>query len=353
MMLSLAFSDSSMPPLLSVSQSGSEKQSCTCAIIVHRVLASLTWGGSFTMHIICVSNATLARAYNLHTTALSSASDHVITAEDQEGLFWDMKGLCQCCDVENLDLDVLDDQHNDMLARCQLIKVSKPDPSATASVDEETFIEADLLLARELEEQINGGMNAFTNAKIRRVIKKKLAEHRPRSPTRQKHNDTAYIYRLASEHRSGELKIGFSAEHPEIRAKQPRGKCKQTTYVMDYFEVPMASVRKVEQLVHAELFGTCQLTICECKQRHREWFAIDLRIARQVIKRWMCWMQQNPYDHIGGMLKPHWEATVANKARIAKLLPAIDVGLGWENTWQQFTEANGSKLVVRDERGSG
>ncbi|EON66094.1 hypothetical protein W97_05337 [Coniosporium apollinis CBS 100218] len=156
------------------------------------------------------------------------------------------------------------------------------------------------------------------------------------------------------------LKIGFTDIEISERCKQIRYRCKMQLEIIYTDCLPVRNARRAEALAHAELSNFQEPPKCVHHDTHREWFRVTAEEALQVVRRWMNFMQQVPYDDDGKLAEfwllriqtmprpsateqPHdhdarhqrWSATLAAKLK-PESTPAPEAGstIRWSNSAQ-------------------
>ena len=68
----------------------------------------------------------------------------------------------------------------------------------------------------------------------------------------------------------------------------------------------MKNVKRVERLAHTDLKHLGRPWKCgRCPEEHREWFEVEEEIAKEIVRKWIKWInEQNPY--LEGQLDPLW-----------------------------------------------
>uniref|UniRef100_A0A093XT13 Meiotically up-regulated protein n=1 Tax=Talaromyces marneffei PM1 TaxID=1077442 RepID=A0A093XT13_TALMA len=102
----------------------------------------------------------------------------------------------------------------------------------------------------------------------------------------------------------GHLKIGCTTLDLQKRMKAWSNQCNKSMEL--YFPnpndaqelVPVSHIYRVEKLVHMELKNLRRIeqSCPGCRQNHREWFEVSLDLAVEVVRKWMAWMRESPYE---------------------------------------------------------
>ncbi|GAM38699.1 hypothetical protein TCE0_033r09637 [Talaromyces pinophilus] len=101
----------------------------------------------------------------------------------------------------------------------------------------------------------------------------------------------------------GHLKIGYTHDL-EKRMKEWNRQCNKTMEVYypnrndDKELIPVSHVYRVEKLVHTELknLRRKEKNCSGCGKNHIEWFEAPRDLAVAVVRKWMAWMRESPYE---------------------------------------------------------
>jgi hypothetical protein len=112
------------------------------------------------------------------------------------------------------------------------------------------------------------------------------------------------IYVLSDPKRQSLLKIGRSND-PEKRSKQHTEKCGIPLRCI-FASNRVKNVKRAERLIHIDLKHLIKRWNCDrCSRKHHEWFEVEEEIAKEIVKKWTRWInEQNPY--FNGQLEPLW-----------------------------------------------
>lgn len=112
-----------------------------------------------------------------------------------------------------------------------------------------------------------------------------------------------YIYIFGHYSNPEIRKIGFTERRPDERLKEWNHSCRRThSYHSTAWAYSVPHAKRVEKLIHAELQDRRRMIPCTaCKTRsqlahHREWFEGSVAELEEVIKKWVRWIQTEPYE---------------------------------------------------------
>jgi len=125
--------------------------------------------------------------------------------------------------------------------------------------------------------------------------------------------ETGFVYVAPVLHKGRRLiKIGFTVESSvRKRLKSVQTVCKEMNFIPlsggspDHSWVP-THYRRVERLAHAELSNFVYDCDCACRTKHKEYFAIDEKVAFSVVDRWARFVRRMPYSPESGVLTEEW-----------------------------------------------
>ena len=117
-----------------------------------------------------------------------------------------------------------------------------------------------------------------------------------------------YIYMFTRESDPGYVKIGWS-KNVKRRMGEWERRCGYKP-VLAYQSPRIPHAFRVEQLIFTQLAGSRyndMRCINEgiCGARHKEWFKLRTRDAKEIIERWIDWVLDSPYDETG-RLEDSW-----------------------------------------------
>jgi hypothetical protein len=123
------------------------------------------------------------------------------------------------------------------------------------------------------------------------------------------------------------IKIGISSD-VETRVKNLESTCGipqlSTAYVSSR-QYRTLSLKRIERLCQEELNNfrrrlDCGVRSVKCSTMHREWFAVDYKVAERTVERWTQFLDQIPYAE-DGRITNHWHDMIE---RMHGNLKAID-----------------------------
>jgi T5orf172 domain len=111
----------------------------------------------------------------------------------------------------------------------------------------------------------------------------------------------------------GHLKIGYSQDfHSRMKAWNSRCKKAMEVYFpqrgSDEENLRVSHVCRVEKLVHMELKNLRRIekNCPGCGKDHHEWFEVSRDLAIAVVRKWMAWMRESPYEKRSSGGKVEW-----------------------------------------------
>ncbi|EED18232.1 conserved hypothetical protein [Talaromyces stipitatus ATCC 10500] len=126
----------------------------------------------------------------------------------------------------------------------------------------------------------------------------------------------------------GHLKIGYT-DDLEKRMKGWNRQCNKTMEIYypsrnDAEElIPVSHVFRVEKLVHTELKNLRRIEkdCSGCGKNHIEWFEAPLDLAVAVVRKWMAWMRESPYEErsSSGGGNAEWVLKEEQKSKLSAL----------------------------------
>ncbi|KAH8691550.1 T5orf172 domain-containing protein [Talaromyces proteolyticus] len=147
------------------------------------------------------------------------------------------------------------------------------------------------------------------HSSVSEVLEKLLIE--PLTTREIKDDGNVYVYWQPGNF--GHLKIGLSNDITK-RMKKWNSDCKKPMEV--YYpklggdeEFPnVKHVYRVEKLVHTELKNCRRIEEkCPgCGRNHVEWFEVSRDLAVQVVRKWMAWIKEAPYEERSSKTKTEW-----------------------------------------------
>lgn len=118
------------------------------------------------------------------------------------------------------------------------------------------------------------------------------------SPLDDKERKPGFIYVLTNTSHEGLVKIGYTKD-PLSRLQRLRT-CQPEYEVYISLETDLA--KRVESIIHADLWESRYQYSCQCETIHTECFQISVERAKQVAEYWVSWLKEvNPYQN--GMLR--------------------------------------------------
>ncbi|KUL85802.1 hypothetical protein ZTR_07373 [Talaromyces verruculosus] len=127
----------------------------------------------------------------------------------------------------------------------------------------------------------------------------------------------------------GHLKIGCTQDF-EKRMKTWNRQCNKTMEV--YYPnrsdgkelIPVSHVYRVERLVHTELknLRRREKDCSGCGKNHIEWFEAPRNLAVAVVRKWMAWMRESPYEEepsSSGSGNAEWVLKKEQKSKLSAL----------------------------------
>ncbi|KAK0655913.1 hypothetical protein B0T16DRAFT_451537 [Cercophora newfieldiana] len=125
--------------------------------------------------------------------------------------------------------------------------------------------------------------------------------------------ERGFVYVAPVLHKGRRLvKIGFTVESSvRKRLKSVHTVCKEMNFIPlsggspDHSWIP-THYRRVERLAHAELSNFVYDCHCSCKTKHKEYFAVDEKVAFGVVDRWARFVRRMPYLPESGALTDEW-----------------------------------------------
>ncbi|KAL9109747.1 MAG: hypothetical protein Q9227_005616 [Pyrenula ochraceoflavens] len=121
-----------------------------------------------------------------------------------------------------------------------------------------------------------------------------------------------YIYAFTRDSDPGYIKIGWST-HVKRRMREWEQRCGYQP-ILIYQSPLIPNAYRVEQLIFTQLAAwrhNDMRCVNEniCRTRHKEWFRIKKRDAKDVIRRWVEWAMTLPYDE-DGRLEDSWSTYI-------------------------------------------
>ncbi|KAK4236739.1 T5orf172 domain-containing protein [Achaetomium macrosporum] len=146
------------------------------------------------------------------------------------------------------------------------------------------------------------------NAAIERLIRKEVGV----SDTR---GQKGFVYVLAAVHNGRRLvKIGHTADGGvDKRRKSIERTCTAIQFppsTTDHQQI-RTYYKLVEQLAHLELQDHRYPIVCTCGKRHREYFAVDEKVAYRVVRHWIHFCEQRPWRDYPYSVSPGLQARSA------------------------------------------
>lgn len=127
----------------------------------------------------------------------------------------------------------------------------------------------------------------------------------------------------------GHLKIGYTTQDLEKRMKTWNRQCNKTMEVYypnrndDEDLIPVSHVVRVEKLVHTELknLRRKEKDCSGCGKNHIEWFEAPRDLAVAVVRKWMAWMRESPYEErsSSGSGNAEWVLKEEQKSKLSAL----------------------------------
>jgi uncharacterized protein YeeX (DUF496 family) len=248
---------------------------------------------------------------DLIPTALCSATHQRLAREELKKWMADIEKLCEIhTDVKETTSQVSADHR--LLALANWIDIL----SGGKGFSQKQGIAVSSLLPAKVEESnpsvISQGYRLLQyfkpyitknlqNVSVPQALEKLLLE-----PIRKKNEikKVGIIYVYWQPGNFGHLKIGYTTQDLSKRMKQWNSQCNKTMEV--YFPdrndeqelIPVRHVCRVEKLVHMELKNLRRIeqNCPGCGKNHNEWFEVSRDLAVEVVRKWMAWMRESPYE---------------------------------------------------------
>ncbi|EUC41070.1 hypothetical protein COCMIDRAFT_107177 [Bipolaris oryzae ATCC 44560] len=142
-------------------------------------------------------------------------------------------------------------------------------------------------------QEIDRNTTQLLDVELSRVATSKLTPY----------DEQGYIY-ILRDWENGLFKIGF-AKDPKLRIKQHNkcGRDLKTVHVSHRIKW----AKRAERLVKLDLKHLCRPWFCSsCQQRHGEYFQVTEERAKEIVERWVDWINRcQPYG-ADGNINPLW-----------------------------------------------
>lgn len=147
-----------------------------------------------------------------------------------------------------------------------------------------------------------------------------------------------YIYLFSLPGDEKYLKIGFSKTPRGARIEEHR-KCYPKLRLIA-LTPSMKNVQRIESLIHKELEEYKQYHKCNHRNhsKHREWFAVDLEQAKNVVYKWTRWASHIPYAQTGD-LSDRCKSHLMNLDLSATELDQLVFPQRWEKWVHEFASS--------------
>jgi hypothetical protein len=103
-----------------------------------------------------------------------------------------------------------------------------------------------------------------------------------------------YVYIIDVASRKGVFKVGYTTK-TEKRYDAIEKKCGIKVAEM-HIRGPTRHFKVLEKLVHADLKDYRCKFECRCSQAHREWFEVDVEVAKRAVNRWTAFVEMEPWS---------------------------------------------------------
>lgn len=148
---------------------------------------------------------------------------------------------------------------------------------------------------------------------------------KPLSESEIKKAGIMYVYWQPSNF--GHLKIGFTTEILEKRMNRWISQCNKTMEIYypgrdDAQEIiPVEHVCRVEKLVHTELknLRRTEKRCAGCRKNHIEWFECSRDLALAVVRKWVAWMRESPYEEKQSGSSKEWVLKAEQRSKLKAL----------------------------------
>ncbi|RAO65856.1 uncharacterized protein BHQ10_001868 [Talaromyces amestolkiae] len=139
--------------------------------------------------------------------------------------------------------------------------------------------------------------------------------------------DTGIIYIYWQPSNFGHLKIGYTTQAFEKRMKEWIKRCNKTMEI--YYPsrddaqkiIAVDHVYRVEKLIHLELKNLRKIekNCPGCGKNHDEWFECSRDLAVAVVRKWMDWMRESPYEERQSGSSKEWVLKAEQRSKLKDL----------------------------------
>jgi hypothetical protein len=171
---------------------------------------------------------------------------------------------------------------------------------------------------RETSIQLFKRIHFFSDSNLRVLITamKRLGSNK-------RYKGSGYVYLCHSPNLSNVVHIGITTK-PEVVMKLRRSRCDPATQLIAQFH--SRNVHRLEYLVHQDLNSQHRCMRCRfCSYLHKELFEVSEQLAVDTVRRWVMWMDTEPYNKLGElkqswMLQLHGSESPKTKEELYKVL---------------------------------
>lgn len=290
-------------------------------------------------NITKIKSNQLPKALNdMISTALCSATHQLKAREELEKWMVDIEKLCEIhADIKGTTAVSAD---NRLLALANWIRIlsggkglpQRQSVVVSSSPPQPKVEESNHSIASQGEYRLLQYFKPYITKKLKNVSVPEALERLLLEPIRKKKEiekaGIMYVYWQPSNF--GHLKIGYTTRDFEQRMQGWISRCNKTMEI--YFPnrndvqdfIPVSHVYRVERLVHMELKNLRRIeqNCPGCGKDHIEWFEVSRDLAVAVVRKWMAWMRESPYEKRPGS-SDEWVLKAEQRSKVKALSEPI------------------------------